>query len=349
MSRMSESSRVLVVFFALTLLVSTKTFAFTKTLTTTTFYHGLDNNSFGSKGRGGGALYAENGGALGKKAYNDDALFNFHMMTQAQKIRDYSAMDTYINTQSLWNLAWHDSFVRNGLSDFVPPLTDSLNVLVVGNRYQGPTGEEISVVVENGDDSQLRTNDDPGTSSLHNMDLDPVQIAASAPKTREDEETAADSTEAVSSLQKTSQDSSCSFLAAIFDYDSSNDNKRLGDDGTTSNALDLASYDCIMDQGLIADLLSDSDSSFDSKSKENIARLLYEATKRIREMGVYVANTPPMSIETKEYLSNLGQLLGLQWEFDLDGISDENLSVSVARKFGTCPPPSFSKLTRVIE
>lgn len=78
------------------------------------------------------------GGALSKKAYNDDALFNYHMMTQKQKIKDYSAMDTYVNTASLWNLAWHDSFVRNGLADFVPPLTDSLNVLVVGSRYQGP-------------------------------------------------------------------------------------------------------------------------------------------------------------------------------------------------------------------
>ena len=75
---------------------------------------------------------SSNDDALGKKAYNDDALFNFHMITQRQKIRDYSAMDTFIDTNSLWNLAWHDSFVRNGLSDFVPPLTDSLNVLVVG-------------------------------------------------------------------------------------------------------------------------------------------------------------------------------------------------------------------------
>ena len=74
------------------------------------------------------------------KAYNDDALFNFHMMTQQQKIRDYTASDYYIDTKSLWNLAWHDAFVRNGLSDFVPPLTDNLNVLVVGESSDTEVG-----------------------------------------------------------------------------------------------------------------------------------------------------------------------------------------------------------------
>ena len=72
------------------------------------------------------------GGPLGKPSYSNDAFFEWHMQVQRQKIRDYVAMDTYVDTDKLWNLAWHDSFVRNGLSDFVPPLTDTLNVLVVG-------------------------------------------------------------------------------------------------------------------------------------------------------------------------------------------------------------------------
>lgn len=77
-----------------------------------------------------------------------------------------------------------------------------------------------------------------------------------------------------------------------------------------------------MDQGLLADL----------NNNEEMGKLLYEATKRIRDMGIYVANTPPLSDETKEYLLRLGEVLGLQWVFDLDGISNENESVSVARK-----------------
>ena len=86
-----------------------------------------------------------------------------------------------------------------------------------------------------------------------------------------------------------------------------------------------------------------------SKSKKDMVRLLYEATKRIRECGVYVTNTAPMSNETKEFLSQLGEYLGLQWEFDLDGISNENVSVSVARKFGSCPTIGWQTMARMIE
>jgi hypothetical protein len=47
----------------------------------------------------------------------------------------------------------------------------------------------------------------------------------------------------------------------------------------------------------------------------------------------------------------VGEYLGLQWqwEFDLDGISDENVSVSVARKFGSCPTIGWQTMARMIE
>ncbi|KAL7525539.1 hypothetical protein ACHAWF_001408 [Thalassiosira exigua] len=253
-------------------------------------------------------LFAEGNGAI-KKSYNDDALFNFHMMTQAQKIRDYSAMDTFVETKSIWNLAWHDSFVRNGLSDFVPPLTDTLNVLVVGNSYQGPTDRVVG--------------SDDGVGDTNNM---PTDNTASAIKEGGEE-----------AMALTQQDSSCSFLAAVFDDSNSGNRLGEGDGSNDSTALELASYDCIMDQGIMADLCASMDSNVDSSNREEMARLLFEATKRVREMGIYVANTPPMTSATKDYLNSLGEVLGLQWEFDLDGISDKNLSVSVARKFGTCP------------
>lgn len=323
-------------------LATTTVFAFTQTKVTTLAFHGLIDRGSQDRHRVG-ALHAETGGGGAiKKSYNDDALFNFHMMTQAQKIRDYSAMESYVNTQSLWNLAWHDSFVRNGLSDFVPPLTDTLNVLVVGNRYQGPTGGgEIDVLVETEEEDAK-----PSTATTSSSSA-PIAPAATS------KEKSADSTDEVTSLQK-SQDSSCSFLAAVFD---DNSNILEGDDESNDNSsndvLDLASYDCIMDQGLIADIISASSSpdgdGNSNKNKQEMTRLLYEATKRIREMGIYVANTPPMSDGTKDYLRNLGQLLGLQWEFDLDGISDDNLTVSVARKFGSCPTIGWQTMARLIE
>lgn len=170
-----------------------------------------------------------------------------------------------------------------------------------------------------------------------------------------------------SSMQQQSpQDSSCSFLAAVFD-----DNRIDKDDSDESNTeLEFTSYDCIMDRGLMADLCAsiddsndnyylqgDNDDNHDSnnttvdeyKSKKDMARLLYASTKRLRECGVYVTNTAPMSNETKEFLSQLGEYLGLQWEFDLDGISDENVSVSVARKFGSCPTIGWQTMARMIE
>eukprot|EP00584_Thalassiosira_punctigera_P018424 CAMPEP_0172550980 /NCGR_PEP_ID=MMETSP1067-20121228/34490_1 /TAXON_ID=265564 ORGANISM="Thalassiosira punctigera, Strain Tpunct2005C2" /NCGR_SAMPLE_ID=MMETSP1067 /ASSEMBLY_ACC=CAM_ASM_000444 /LENGTH=330 /DNA_ID=CAMNT_0013338687 /DNA_START=229 /DNA_END=1221 /DNA_ORIENTATION=- len=320
---------------ALASLTATTSFAFTRTKTTPAAIHR------GQRGIGGiervEALHAEDGnkGGAMKRAYNDDALFNFHMMTQRQKIRDYSAMDSYVNTQSLWNLAWHDSFVRNGLSDLVPPLTDSLNVLVVGNRYRGPDGE---IVVARDGPTMIA---DDRTAAATAIDPAKMLKTASASTVEEDGREVAASIDETESIQK-SEDSSCSFLAAVLDDDSNN--IRSGGDEN-----DIASYDCIMDQGLIADLVASVDVNGGDKVKEDLARLLYEATRRIREMGVYVANTRPMSSETKEYLRTLGDVLGLQWEFDLDGISDENQSVSVARKFGLCPTIGWQTLARMLE
>lgn len=275
------------------------------------------------------------GGALGK-AYNDDALFNFHMMTQQQKIRDYTASDFYIDTKSLWNLAWHDSFVRNGLSDFVPPLTDNLNVLIVGETSDAV--EEVpkkdSPAIE-GDDTQVIEGDD-------------TQVDREA-------------------LTEEQQDSSCSFLAAVFDDDENRNedgyrNRISG--GESSSDLAFVTYDCIMDKGLLGDLLSRGDNeldddrgSADTNNKEEVGRLLWEATKRIKDMGIYTMSTPPLSESTKQYLTELGGILGLQWVFDLDGISDDNLSVSVAR-YSECLKDeyefpkgwqSFSKLAKNIK
>ncbi|EJK54393.1 hypothetical protein THAOC_25984 [Thalassiosira oceanica] len=87
------------------------------------------------------------------------------MLTQAQKIRDYSAMDTYVDTASLWDQAWHDSFVRNGLSDFVPPLTDNLDVLVVGSSFQASQEGGLAAAAVDGGRTGLDSGDDGGDSA----------------------------------------------------------------------------------------------------------------------------------------------------------------------------------------
>lgn len=296
------------------LLSSTATLAFSTRI--------VENGTFNDKS---GPLYAENskGGAM-KKAYNDDALFAFHMMTQRQKIRDYAAMDTYVNTASLWNQAWHDSFVRNGLTDFVPPLTDSLSVLVVGDRYRGPAADGGMQVVSDDDTSAAISAGSIGGDIDGSTEIDSANNNESGGL----------------------GDSSCSFLAAVFgDENNMSLNNNDGSDdsgGKRGSALGQVSYDCIMDQGVIANLCADLSNEISDSSECNLdmARLLYEATKRLRDMGIYVATTPPLSARTKECLMEMGESFGLQWEFDLDGISDENQVVSVARKHyaGELPP-----------
>lgn len=187
--------------------------------------------------------------------------------------------------------------------------------------------------------------DDPVAATATAVESASSLIAAAAEDGVESSDAAADESGPLQKLW----DSSCSFLAAVFDYDDggSSRRKRLGAD-SSSGGLDYALYDCIMDKGLIADMLRPSEQDEDDneveygddnvqRGREDVARLLHEATRRIRDNGIYVANTPPMSSETKEYLRMLGKVLGLQWEFDLDGISDGRLSVSVARKYGRCP------------
>jgi len=289
------------------------------------------HNMYGYKMNRAQALHASKNSASGaiKKAYNDNALFNFHMMTQAQKIRDYSAMDTFVNTQSLWNLAWHDSFVRNGLSDFVPPMTGELKVLVVGGHNPKLVHGEVNALQEDVD-NQIGSS----ASIARRGNRGEEQISQTMTK---------DSSELKYLYQK---DSSCSFLTSIF----INEVDDVKSDESSSDALEFSTYDCIMDEGLIADLvMTKSDNGNSNKNMQDIARLMFEATKRIREMGIYVANTQPMSSETKQYLQQLGDFLGLQWEFDLDGISDENLSVSVARKFGSCPEIGWQTMARMLE
>ena len=262
-----------------------------------------------------------NDGAI-KKAYNDNALFNFHMMTQAQKIRDYSAMDTFVDTQSLWNLAWHDSFVRNGLADFVPPMTGELGVLVVGGQNQ----RSRQMIV-----GEMNSLDGDIAASLEEIEAK-LKVVEQEP----------------SSMNQLHQDSSCSFLASVFDNESSEISSQHAEDAT--DPLEFVTYDCIMDEGLIADLVRPTtDSNMDKENKRSVARLLLQATKRIRESGIYVANTQPMTVEAKEYLQMLGEMLGLQWEFELDGISDGNASVSVARKFGSCPEIGWQTLAKLLK
>jgi hypothetical protein len=62
--------------------------------------------------------------------------------------------------------------------------------------------------------------------------------------------------------------------------------------------------------------------------------LMQEANEAIREFGIYVAITDsPVPGQAKEYLVAMGEVMGMEWKFELDGLSNEDVCVSVARKF----------------
>lgn len=287
-------------------------------------------------------------------------------MTQTQKIRDYTASNYYIDTSSLWNLAWHDSFVRNGLSDFVPPLTDNLNVLIVGNN-SGDDNISTGTTTGESEGAEVARMDMMSDAAVVKEDNTTDPIIDAQTETIEAASTNNDDDERTTLAQEQqTQDSSCSFLAAVFDDNADDDDDiSIQKVDESSEELDFVSYDCIMDQGLIADILArgDDQSQIDdemgtasAKNREEMGRLLWEATKRLSDMGIYVANTRgPLDEDTKEYLTTLGKLLGIQWVFDLDGISDENQSVNVGRysKYlrDELPPgwQSFSKIAKNVK
>ena len=286
------------------------------------------------------------GGPLGKPSYSNDAFFDWHMKVQRQKIRDYVALDTYVDTDKLWNLAWHDSFVRNGLSDFVPPLTDTLNVLVVGENMDDTLLTSPDFQVDNKDEVRTTSTTPSRASTSSELQQQRQEIIVDEDERKdEDQSIVATAPHASSPLQ----DSSCSFLSSVL-------NDKYDDNEDNSSALGYATYDCIMDRGVMAALqsssvLSSSDSNNTEEgfyNNENVGRLLLEVTKRIREHVVYVMQTNgPLPQESKQYLERMGELLGLQWQFELDGISDNEICVNVARKYFKEELPSVGKLAKI--
>ena len=294
--------------------------AFTATCPTKSFYH--HHRQVSSSPSTTIVLFESGKGGGLSRSYNDNALFEFHQRTQEEKISGYEASSTYWNTDELWNLEWHDSFVRNGLSDFVPPLTDNLQVLTLGDDISSRDGNDNDLMDDlNG---AATAAEDRSTTSKAALD----EASSSASSIDEIQSIGASSTgtpkisEASSSTPE--NQNILSILGSMFGMIPKQDEPQ-------SSAIEVLGYDCILDKGLMSQLLV----LPNEQSQEQCTQLLYEGTKRLREMGVYIYQGRRLDDETKEYLTNIGNSLGLQWEFDLDGISDDNVSVSVARKYGT--------------
>lgn len=101
-------------------------------------------------------------------------------------------------------------------------------------------------------------------------------------------------------------------------------------------------YDCILDSGVMNEIISSIPSTVTWHSRNgpsallDLVKLMAEATQSIREFGIYVAITnESIPSHAKDYLDQMGEIMGLEWTYDLDGLSKEEYSVSVARKYFT--------------
>ena len=101
-------------------------------------------------------------------------------------------------------------------------------------------------------------------------------------------------------------------------------------------------YDCILDSGVMNEIISSIPSTVTWHSRNgppallDLVKLMAEATQSIREFGIYVAITNhSIPDNAKDYLDQMGEVMGLEWTYDLDGLTKEGYSVSVARKYFT--------------
>lgn len=262
-------------------------------------------------------------------SYSDGFLMNFHNQAQDE-------MQGESNSLAMWNekleqeqrsvKEWQDSFQRNGLADFTPPMSFGLNCLMVG-------GEEFA-----GQDTKLPWEDEAEAT------VTPLRLTTKSARAM-DEEKDEDGSIALIDTRTLENDSPSPIIKT----------KAVGRDdcdSTSSPSAGLsrkdpgkaaAAYDCIVDHGLLESVIALSDD-------KAVHELLLEAATAIREHGIYVfVSKEPLLPATKALLEESSILAGLEWEFELDGISNTEQSsevVSVARRFCNGAMPEVGRLSR---
>jgi hypothetical protein len=272
-------------------------------------------------------------------SYSDNFLLDFHNLAQ----QEYQSMTNKLRP---WNdelkaeqctyVEWQDSFHRNGLSDFCPPMSSNLHCLVVGQGMEGqpratkgppvpipklPWEEAAEAAITslhllNNDSMSL---EEPLATVVASNDAEP----ATAPIIRVERVTSRD--EATTTTNH--EDSTWSISSS----------------SSPSRQQKAAIYDCIIDQGLMEAVLA-------LDKEQAIHELSMEVATSLCEHGIYVLITPqPLTQQQQNWLQASGMAAGLEWEWELDGISDPQKLrqvVSVARRFHTGIMPKVGKLSR---
>lgn len=287
---------------------------------------------------------------LQKPSYTDNWLLDFHNSAQTEKQSTSNRLEPWnqdiLADERMTQQAWKDAFDLNGFADYTSPMmTQGMTCLVVGSD----------------DDHDDRHDDD--MPSKRRRPRQPRKLPWEDVGDDHNEEKVEGGIEITSLRSATNPPPPSSLSSTPHNAEA------------TSSSLDTsrpiaATYDCIFDQGLFQSVLEaienddDSDND-DNTSKRMIQQLLTEAATALKEHGIYVwvltDNPRLLTPQLQGILKELTPIVGLEWEFSLDGISssasnNENdddgddtegqVVVSVARRFCTGPLPPVGKLSR---
>lgn len=296
-----------------------------------------------------------------KPSYSDNWLMNFHLWDQNEKqlvTNSLTVWNEVIRDQQATIIEWQDSFQRNDLADFTPPMSNGMNCLMVGDdfdvvddmngnrRVKLPWEEEpeaqvtsLRVLEESLDD----TNDDDSTmdDATETKDDDDDVVITINSDTDDNGDNGQQSVPGAMVPQGFTPGTNGQMIRTQLVTPSSTaaPESSKGIRSLDSNRQ-AAIYDCIVDQGLMDRILA-----LDN-SEQTVCDLLEEAAVAIKDLGIYVLVTRELSTESREMLEDYGLKAGLEWQFELDGISDETQVVSVARRFCTGEMPKVGKLSR---
>ena len=294
-----------------------------------------------------------------KASYSDNWLMNFHLWDQSEKqlvTNSLTAWNEVIRDQQATIIEWQDSFQRNDLADFTPPMSNGLNCLMVGDgfdvvndsdgnkRLKLPWEEEpeaqitsLRVLPESVIDTRDSVEEitDKNSESTVPIDGEDDQVIITIDSDNDDE---------VVSLAKSGRSMSGTNGAMIRTELVAPDSATASSSSSAIRSMDAnrqaAAYDCIVDQGLMDRILAL------ENSHETIRDLLEEAAIAVADLGIYVLITKELTEDSRKILQDYGLKAGLEWQFELDGISDDTQVVSVARRFCTGEMPKVGRLSR---
>ena len=203
-----------------------------------------------------------------------------------------------LTTKDDWK-EWQYSFGRNGLTDFLPQFTSELSCLTIDvtDGHHDPS-HIISDAIKEDEDIDNRRVDAVGDCGIH------------VRNDNGDDDVSRASTSSI----------------------------------TSTEAEQVGNFDCILDSGVLNSVINSIPTTVTWHSRNgppallDLVKLMTEATHAIREFGIYVAITnKSIPDSTKQYLDRMGEIVGMEWMYDLDGLSKEGYSVNVARIYETRP------------